>query len=78
VRIPERYLWKETVGTQTAFLVDDRKGEGDDFDGVLGITAFQCWKVAFDFKTKQVFLGTRSCRFDARLAVYKLAFYEHV
>jgi hypothetical protein len=50
VQIPELHIGKETVGAQTAFLVDDRKDEGDDFDGVLGITVSQFWKVAFDFK----------------------------
>jgi predicted aspartyl protease len=50
VRIPRLYIGTEAVGAQTAFLVDDRKDEGDDFDGVLGISVFQFWKVAFDFK----------------------------
>src|ERR1700751_1217187 len=31
VRISEVYIGKETVGAQNAFLVDDRKDEGDDF-----------------------------------------------
>jgi hypothetical protein len=52
VRIAELYLGKETVGTQTAFLVDDRKDEGDDFDGVLGVRGLQFWKVAFDFENR--------------------------
>lgn len=35
VQIPELHIGKQTVGAQMAFLVDDRKDEGDDFDGVL-------------------------------------------
>jgi hypothetical protein len=53
VRIPELHIGKETVGGHTAFLVDDRKDEGDDFDGVLGVKGLQFWKVAFDFENRR-------------------------
>jgi len=53
VRIPELHMGKETVGAQTVFLVDDRKDEEDDFDGVLGVRGLQFWKVGFDFENRR-------------------------
>jgi hypothetical protein len=37
VRTPEVYLGKENSDSQIGFVVDDRKDEGDYFDGVLGV-----------------------------------------
>ena len=53
VRIPEVYLGGENIGSQTAFVIDDSKDDGNDFDGVLGAPGAQFWRIAFDFKHRK-------------------------
>ena len=39
----------QKLGPLIAFIADDRKDEGDEFDGVLGVFS----KIAFDFEHRR-------------------------
>jgi len=53
VLIPDMYVGDETLGSQIAFVVDDRVDEGDHFDAVLGVKGAHFRKIAFDFQHRK-------------------------
>lgn len=55
VLIPDVRLGQATLGSQTAFVVDDRRDDGDNFDGVLGVRGAHIRKIAFDFDGRHLY-----------------------
>ena len=61
VRIPEVYLGRENIGSLIAFVTDDRKDDGDDFDGVLGVRGAQFGRLHLTLNTARFSGSCNSC-----------------
>lgn len=55
VLIPDVHLGQMAFGSQLAFVVDDHKDDGDNFDGVLGVRGTHLRKIGFDFDDRRFY-----------------------